>query len=147
MRCWMYAPAQIAHEVLTAEELLENVHENDIEQASALIYPEDHPNAGDIIPFEEWEPEQRAGWEKFISLQSNRGPILETTYDRMIEQISPEEFRSRVHSHAKDSVADLFYPNGHSRAGEFIPSSEWEDRQFEAWEFYLSRRPANLPCP
>ncbi|QSB13252.1 hypothetical protein JQS43_16650 [Natronosporangium hydrolyticum] len=143
----MYAPAQIAHEVLTAEELLENVHENDVEQASALIYPEDHPRAGEIIPFQDWGPEQRAGWEKYISLQSNRGPILETTYDRMTKVVPPEDFRSRVHSSAEDSVAELFYPRGHAEAGEFIPSSEWEDKHFKAWEFYLSRRPANLPCP
>ncbi|QSB13253.1 hypothetical protein JQS43_16655 [Natronosporangium hydrolyticum] len=143
----MYAPAKVAHEIMSGEELLENVYEDDIEHASALIYPDDHPRAGEIIPLEEWEREQRAGWERFVSFRDNEVPIYERTYDRMIEEVSPEEFRSRVHPHAEERVTSLFYPAGHPQAGEFIPSAEWQDGQLGDWTSFLTLRPDDLPCP
>ncbi|MGH3682318.1 MAG: hypothetical protein ACRDT2_18950 [Natronosporangium sp.] len=56
---------------LEPEEFLSRVAEADLERVSAILYPEDHPRAGEFIPAEEWEEEQVSAWGVFITTPGN----------------------------------------------------------------------------
>lgn len=66
-------------------------------------------------------------------------------YERLTRRLSPEEFLSRVVEEDLERVGAILYPEGHTRAGEFIPVAEWGEAQLSAWGVYITTR-GNLPA-
>lgn len=56
---------------LEPEEFLSRVADEHVERVSAILYPEGHPQAGEFIPVEEWEHEQKVAWEVYVSTPGN----------------------------------------------------------------------------
>lgn len=56
---------------LEPDEFLSRVADEDVERVSAILYPEDHPRAGEFIPVEDWEEEQVSAWGVYITTRGN----------------------------------------------------------------------------
>jgi hypothetical protein len=58
---------------LTPDEFLGRVDQADVNQLQVLIYPDDHPEAGQFMPMHEWDDEHHAAWGTFITAPDNAG--------------------------------------------------------------------------
>lgn len=61
---------------LTPERLLARVAEEDTDRVQALLFPDDHPNAGEFIPMPEWGDAQREAWSVYVTTPGNGGPAV-----------------------------------------------------------------------
>lgn len=141
--CLDQAVFELVVEELSPEEFLDRVHEDDVEAAQAIFYPDDHPQAGEYVPLPEWGPEQQRAWSVFITARRQMDDLLPILYERLVEQLTPEEFFSRLNEAEADAARNLVYPEDHPQAGEFV-TDRWVGL---SWEQYLLTRSAGPGCP
>jgi hypothetical protein len=58
---------------LTPDEFLSRVDPADMDQLRVLIYPDDHPEAGQFVPMRKWNEVHHAAWGQFITASDNAG--------------------------------------------------------------------------
>jgi hypothetical protein len=130
-------------EELSPEEFLDRVHEDDVEDARAILYSDDHPHADEYIPLDEWGDDQQRAWGLFITAPRPTNELLPMLYERLVEELTPDEFYSRLNEEERHALRDLVYPDGHTRAGEYVGA----ESVGMSWESYLLNRPAGDGCP
>jgi hypothetical protein len=145
-QCANQALFEIAVEDLSPDEFLDRVHEDDVETARGIFYPDDHPRADEYVPWEEWELEQQRAWGVFLTApDSGWDDLLRTLHERLVQEMSPDEFLARLTESERETVQNLVYPADHPRAGEFVPATD--SGVVPAWDNYLFIRPAGEGCP
>ncbi|MGH3682319.1 MAG: hypothetical protein ACRDT2_18955, partial [Natronosporangium sp.] len=67
------------------------------------------------------------------------GDILDrAAYRAVTDELTPEDLLGRVDDEHVERVRALLYPDGHPRAGEFMPMQEWGEDQRRAWSVYVT---------
>jgi hypothetical protein len=142
-RCLDQALFELVVEELSPAAFLDRVHEDDVEDARAIFYPDDHPHAGEYVPLDEWGDDQQRAWGLFITAPRPMNELLPMLYERLVEELTPDEFFSRLNEEELHALRDLVYPDGHTQAGEFVAA----ESVGMSWEHYLLTHPAGEGCP
>jgi hypothetical protein len=143
--CIDQALFELVVEELSPDEFLERVHEDDVDDARAIVYPDDHPRAGEYVALQEWGEDQQRAWGVFITFPGELEDLMPILHERLAQELTPDEFLARLTEGERETVRGLIYPAEHPQAGEFISATNPE--VFWGWYDYLNIRPAGEGCP